>query len=136
VKYPSVAAFRDCGSAVVLTQGPGRTLPEIRRTRLNADPFGAEVRVCRDGARLYMDPFDGLHPRLDQGGTGYAVRGKQCRRGRKQDLHTGWLVGWVERGGAVYPFATQIGSSNLDVPMRVARQGVTRGALHELGVLP
>jgi beta-lactamase class D len=72
-------------------------------------------------------------------GDGYVLRGKTgwARQfGLDHGLHTGWLVGWVEREGRTYLFATQIGSSERDFPMRRAQQEITRGALRELGVLP
>jgi beta-lactamase class D len=72
-------------------------------------------------------------------GDGYVLRGKTgwARQfGGDQVVHTGWLVGWVERGENAYLFATQIGSSQPDFPMRRAQQEITRGALRELGVLP
>jgi beta-lactamase class D len=62
-------------------------------------------------------------------GDGYVLRGKTGwarRHGLDHGLHTGWLVGWVEREGA----------SQTDFPMRRAQQEITRGALRELGVLP
>jgi beta-lactamase class D len=76
---------------------------------------------------------------LMETGDGYVLRGKTgwARQfGPEHTLHTGWLVGWVEREGDTYLFATQIGSSGRDFPMRRAQQEITRGALRELGVLP
>jgi beta-lactamase class D len=76
---------------------------------------------------------------LMEEGDAYVLRGKTgwARQfGSDHVLHTGWLVGWVERGGSAYLFATQIGSSERDFPMRRAQQEITRGALRELGVLP
>jgi beta-lactamase class D len=76
---------------------------------------------------------------LTEGGDGYVLRGKTGwarQHGVDNELHTGWLVGWVERDGNAYLFATQIGSSETDFPMRRAQQEITRGALRELGVLP
>jgi beta-lactamase class D len=70
---------------------------------------------------------------------GYVLRGKTGwarQPGVDTILHTGWLVGWVEREGRTYVFATQIESSDQDFPMRRAQQEITRGALSELGVLP
>jgi beta-lactamase class D len=97
--------------------------------------------------RLYLDdlPFSGRSQAivkrvmLMEQGDGYVLRGKTGwarQHGLDHGLHTGWLVGWVERGGNVYLFATQIGSSEQDFPMRRAQQEITRGALRELGVLP
>jgi beta-lactamase class D len=76
---------------------------------------------------------------LMEEGDGYVLRGKTGwarQHGLDHGLHTGWLVGWVERDGNAYLFATQIGSSEREFPMRRAQQEITRGALHELGVLP
>jgi beta-lactamase class D len=76
---------------------------------------------------------------LTEGGDGYVLRGKTGwarQHGVDNELHTGWLVGWVERDGNAYLFATQIGSAETDFPMRRAQQEITRGALRELGVLP
>jgi beta-lactamase class D len=76
---------------------------------------------------------------LMEEGDGYVLRGKTgwARQfGLDHGLHTGWLVGWVEREGGTYLFATRIGSSERDFPMRRAQQEITRGALRELGVLP
>jgi beta-lactamase class D len=56
--------------------------------------------------------------------------------GLDRGTHTGWLVGWVERDGNAFLFATQIGSTEREFPMRRAQQEITRGALRELGVLP
>jgi beta-lactamase class D len=76
---------------------------------------------------------------LMEEGDGYVLRGKTgwARQGGPDGVvHTGWLVGWVERAGNAYLFATRIASSERDFPMRRAQQEITRGALRELGVLP
>jgi beta-lactamase class D len=76
---------------------------------------------------------------LMEEGDGYVLRGKTgwARQfGPDYVVHTGWLVGWVEREGQPHLFAMQVGSSERDFPMRAAQQEITRGALRELGVLP
>jgi len=76
---------------------------------------------------------------LMEEGDGYVLRGKTgwAREfGADGVVHTGWLVGWVERGGHTYLFATQIGSSEREFSMRRAQQEITQGALSELGALP
>jgi beta-lactamase class D len=47
-----------------------------------------------------------------------------------------WLVGWVERGGETYPFATwlEIDGGDMDT-VRVERTRVVRGILAELGLI-
>jgi beta-lactamase class D len=72
---------------------------------------------------------------LMEEGDGYVLRGK-TGWARLDGSNYGWLVGWVEREGESYLFATQIESSEAEFPMRQAQQDITRGALRELGVLP
>lgn len=67
-------------------------------------------------------------------GEGYLLAGK-TGWARADGVNYGWLVGWVEKGGNVYFFATQIESADAAFPMRRAQQEITRGILAELGVL-
>jgi beta-lactamase class D len=76
---------------------------------------------------------------LMEEGEGYVLRGKTgwAREfGPDGAVHTGWLVGLVERDDRAYLFATRIGSAERDFPMRRAQQEITQGALRQLGVLP
>lgn len=68
-------------------------------------------------------------------GEGYLLRGK-TGWAVSDGVGYGWLVGWVEKEGGPYFFATQIESAARDFPMRRAQQEITRGALRELGILP
>lgn len=55
---------------------------------------------------------------------------------RADGINYGWLVGWVEKEGRVYFFATQFENAEKDFPMRRAQQEITRGILSDLGILP
>ena len=50
-------------------------------------------------------------------------------------VHTGWLVGYVERGGNVYFFALNVESDDPDFEMYSIRQEIAYGILRELGVM-
>jgi beta-lactamase class D len=72
---------------------------------------------------------------LFQEGDGWLIRAKTGWT-RADGVQIGWLVGWVERDGHPYFFATQIESRDPEIPMQRAQREITRGALTELGVLP
>ncbi|MEW5926442.1 MAG: penicillin-binding transpeptidase domain-containing protein [Gemmatimonadota bacterium] len=66
--------------------------------------------------------------------AGYRLSGKTG--GGTTDGHgLGWLVGYVERGGDVYFFATNVDGRDYGA-IADRRHEVTRAALRELGVLP
>lgn len=62
-----------------------------------------------------------------RGKTGWAVL---------DGIDYGWLVGYVEKGGDVYFFATQVESADPDFPMMEARPAITYAILDELGIRP
>lgn len=94
----------------------------LRRLHAGALPVSVRShRIVRDVMRL-------------EDGDGYVLRGK-TGWARHGGVNYGWLVGWVEKGAAVYFFATQIESPAADFPMRRAQQEITRGILAELGIL-
>lgn len=67
--------------------------------------------------------------------NGYVLRGK-TGWARANGTNYGWLVGWVEKPGNTYYFATQIESDAESFPMRRVQQEITRGVLQELSILP
>jgi beta-lactamase class D len=68
------------------------------------------------------------------GKTGLALRG-----GGPGDAPVGWFVGWVERGGQVYPFALNAAPAQPGAaftPAQVmARMEISKNLLRELGVI-
>lgn len=102
---------------------PEEQVDFLRRLHSGELPFSDRSReIVR---RIMRMEDEGGH--VLSGKTGWA---------RKDGVHYGWLVGWVEKEGNTYFFATQIESAERDFPMRRAQQEITRGALRELGVLP
>jgi beta-lactamase class D len=51
-------------------------------------------------------------------------------------VNLGWLVGWIERDGAVHYYAMNLETPVQGFPMVRARQEIVRGILRELGIMP
>ena len=61
-----------------------------------------------------------------RGKTGWAIDG---------EYNVGWFVGWIEKGGKPYFFATNVGATNPDEAKFIqSRIGITKAILKELGL--
>ena len=65
----------------------------------------------------------------------YVLHGKTGWGILPDDTHIGWFVGYIERGENVYFFATNIGSTDPDFPMRAAQRTITFAILEALGIV-
>lgn len=65
----------------------------------------------------------------------YVFRGK-TGWSQSETENNGWLVGWVERGGNVYFYATNCESSLDNKKFGESRRNITEKILRDMGVLP
>lgn len=65
----------------------------------------------------------------------YVLRGK-TGWSQSETENNGWLVGWVERGGNVYFYATNAESGLDNKKFGESRRAITEKILRDLGVLP
>jgi beta-lactamase class D len=72
---------------------------------------------------------------LNEDTLGYVLRAK-TGWGDMGKYSVGWWVGWVEKEGNVYFFATNIQADDPPENFAEARKLITRKILHELGILP
>lgn len=87
-----------------------------------------ELPVSERSARIVRDIM-----RMEETGT-YTLRGK-TGWGMIDDVHQGWLVGWVEKADGVRYFALRIEARDLEFPMIEARPKILRAILSDLGVI-
>jgi beta-lactamase class D len=66
--------------------------------------------------------------------SGYIMRGK-TGWGFQDNKDIGWLVGWVEKDGNVYFYATNIESDAESESFASARRSITESILRDLGVI-
>jgi beta-lactamase class D len=64
----------------------------------------------------------------------WVLRGK-TGWARLEGRHTGWLVGWLERGDAAWFYAMNLESDDPAFPMFAARAAIVRGVLADAGLL-
>jgi beta-lactamase class D len=72
---------------------------------------------------------------LNEDTLGYKLRAKTGTNDI-ENLNIGWWVGWVEKEGNAYFFATNIEAKDLNDNFYEARKLITRKVLQELGILP
>lgn len=72
---------------------------------------------------------------LNEDTLGYKLRAK-TGWGDMGKESVGWWVGWVEKDGNVYFFATNIEAMDPPDSFAMARKNITRKILHELQILP
>jgi beta-lactamase class D len=72
---------------------------------------------------------------LNEDTLGYKLRAK-TGWGYVDEINIGWWVGWVETGGNVYFFATNVEARETGDNWTTARKIITRKILQELKILP
>lgn len=72
---------------------------------------------------------------LNEDTLGYKLRAKTGTNDISNQ-NIGWWVGWVEKEGNAYFFATIIEAKELSDDFYLARKIITKKVLHELGILP
>jgi beta-lactamase class D len=99
---------------------PEEQVAFLRRLRAGETGFSDRAeRIVQ--AIMIADTTDGVL----RGKTGWSWR---------EGENLGWWVGWLERGEAVYFFATTVESDDPDFEMFGVRRGATEGILRHLGV--
>jgi len=65
----------------------------------------------------------------------FLIRAKTGWAALSEDDHTGWWVGWVEKGSTIYTFATVLHTNNPGETFGAARVSATREVLELLGII-